>query len=520
MSADNAPPSKAPVPDLPNLSGIGGANADVLDELAELLAKHKLVPFFGAGISRQQLGVAGAELAREMAAQLSEPEDTLLSKVADDFADRLGEDALLVFLKRKLILSQFDDAKVPIHRLLVSLSLNLLYTTNQDNVFELVASHYGRHYRPITTLEDLSEWNPGEPALIKFHGSLDNASSLVFGTRSYAIRIKAADHPLDIRLRSDLLGKRLLFLGYGLQDENVTKLLVNIQRVFGGKMPPSYLLAFDYDASMDGFSAEYNVEVIDPRKLCPGVSTNAEAFERCLKYLCDATIKNQVSHGLEALFSDQQTNARVATEYEVAAVEKAVNDGDFDSALAVFRAVFDLTGIPTSLQQRVTNIFNRLVERTDANNDKHLDALLAALFNFRPPPQFAIQALASVMTIANRRRQQSGPDHFMYLPCPGIPDGFHPVAAALAVIRLRERGEQITDNFRTTAGWWFRGYDELEPKMTAMVKATIVEAWPGSKAAESPINRPMRLPFATKGFHAIAKELQEKMPKKFKDPEQ
>ena len=39
----------------------------VINEIAALLSQQKLVPFFGAGISRAHLGFAAAELAQEMA---------------------------------------------------------------------------------------------------------------------------------------------------------------------------------------------------------------------------------------------------------------------------------------------------------------------------------------------------------------------------------------------------------------------------------------------------------------------
>jgi hypothetical protein len=153
----------------------------ILDEMADLLADHKLVPFFGAGISRQHLGVAAADLAHEMARRLAASTDTPLSELADQFAERFGLEALLGFLREKLVVSTLDDAKVPAHRLLLSLSASLLYTPNQDNLFELTAAKYGRPYRRVVTLQDLSDAIPGERLLIKYHGDLDYPETLVFG---------------------------------------------------------------------------------------------------------------------------------------------------------------------------------------------------------------------------------------------------------------------------------------------------------------------------------------------------
>jgi hypothetical protein len=492
----------------------------ILDEMADLLSKHKLVPFFGAGISRPQLGFVAAGLARQMADQIGQMHSILLSEISDSFANTLGDVAFIGFLKEKLVLSHFDDAKVSAHRLLLSLSLNLLYTTNQDNLFELVAERYGRPYQRVVTLADLSNAIPGEPILIKFHGDPDVPSSLVFGKRSYEARIESKDHPLDIKLRADLLGKRLFFVGYSLQDENVGKLLLSVQNAFSGEMPPSYLLAYEYAPSMEELSRTYGIRIINPRQICPSAQTNEEAFERCLKALCDRTIKIQAGRGLDRLFRDDRINPRVAMEFEVEAVAKLVETGSFLDAVAGFRAVFDQTLVPISLQQVVTDIFSRLCQRADAAKDAEMAALKAALFNFRLPPQFSVQAMAAVMAACNHRPQRSGFfDDFGALLCPALPDNIRPVAAAIAITMIRDRQETITDNFRTLATSWFQGFQELDPKILDSVKATIPFAWSGTKASESPLNLP-RLPIRAKGFHEIMADLTVQLPQKFKSPQE
>jgi hypothetical protein len=164
----------------------------VIDEMAALLAQQKLVPFFGAGISRSHLGLAAPELAKEMADRLGiTSSEILLSEVSDTFIDKFGHDSFVDFLKSKLVVSTLDDAKASGHLLLLSLTPNLVYTANQDNIFELTAAKYGRPYRRIVTIDDLSEAVPGERLLIKFHGDTDVPSSLVFSGRSYQARMEA-----------------------------------------------------------------------------------------------------------------------------------------------------------------------------------------------------------------------------------------------------------------------------------------------------------------------------------------
>jgi hypothetical protein len=494
------------------------AVVSVLDEMANLLAQHKLVPFFGAGISRQHLGLAAAELAAEMAQQIGAVPETLLSDVADQFADKFGEKAFVDFLRSKLVVPQLDESKAPAHRLLLSLSLNLLYTTNQDNLFELVAQHYGRPYRRIVTLQDISDSPPGERRLIKFHGDTDVPESLVFSTKSYKKRMATNDNPLDIRLRSDLLGKQLLFLGYSFKDENVAKLLAYIQQVFAGHMPTSYLVAFEYDSSMEELAKKYGIRVIDPRQFVPDAKATADAFERFLKMLCDQTVVVQAQRGLDNLFSGGTINPRVVTDYEVNAVERAVETETFKVVLDAFVGAIGHSRVPESLQRRVTNAFTRLVARTDPANAEEMRALKAALFGLHLPPALAAEATAYIMAACNRRPMQDGFDEFISLACPALPDGANPVAAAMAVAILRERGEAITEGFRRLAQFWFEGSDEVPEQVRDNVRAMIQEAWSGSGGEYRPIHRPGFLP--RKGFHQILDGLMAQMPKQFRLPEE
>lgn len=492
----------------------------LMGEMADLLAKHKLVPFFGAGLSRQHLGVAAVELASEMAAEICRPSDVPLAEVADLFADERGEAAFVAFLNRKLVVTNFDERKAPSHRLLVSLMQNLLYTTNQDNLFELTAGRYGRNYRTVVTEHDLSESVPGEPLLIKFHGDTSVPESLVFGTRSYQKRMATEDHPLDIKLRADLLGKRLLFLGYSLRDENVAKIFDTVKRAFKGALPTSYLVAFDDDASLLATAREYQVKVIVPSRLFPTLPGSAEAFERFLQRLCDETRKRQVERGTKDLFSSGTINPHIATDFEIHSVAHAIENEPFDIALDEYRVTFDQTHVPEHLQQNVTELFVALVTRADPAAPRDMDAISAALFNFRLPPASALTATAAVMAACNRRPAAPGYDSYASLVCPALPAGTQPVAAAAAVAMLGERGEAITDNFRRLASSWFREYKNVPEEVMEQVVAMIKAAWPGNKEAQSPLHQKFPSLSRGKSFHEILGDLQRKLPKQLDNPKE
>ena len=490
----------------------------LVEEMADLLAKHKLVPFFGAGISRQHLGVDAAELAHEMADEINYPPETPLADVADAYAAVRGHAAFVDFLNRKLIVTELDERRVPSHRLLVSLMQGLLYTTNQDNLFELVAGKYGRKYRRVITVDDISESVPGEPLLIKFHGDTSVPESLVFGTKSYRDRMATQDHPLDIKLRSDLLGKRLMFLGYSLRDENVAKIFATVKRAFNGTLPYSYLVVFDDDPALIESASEYKVKVIVPQSLFPEAESNAEAFESFLHLLCGETRKRQAERGTVDIFSTGEINPHIVTDYEVRATVHTVRQESFETALDAFRMTFDASHVPEYLQQEVTDLFVELVNRADPTNPGQMDALSAALFNFRLPPAFALTATATIMAACNRRPAMQGYDSFGSLICPALPDGTIPVAAAAAVAILGERNEAITDSFRRLASWWFRGYDDVDENVKEQVVAMINAAWPRQHAAQSPLNRPFKSFGPVKSFHEILNDMREKLPKRPDSP--
>ena len=333
----------------------------IIMEIAELLASYKLVPFLGAGVSRRHLGLAAAELAQALSTEIGEPLETLLSTASDIYAARRGSDAFIAFLRERLLVDHLDEQKAPGHRLLLSLGPRLVYTTNQDNIFELTALKYGRPYRRVITIDDLSVAIPGEPLLIKFHGDLDVPASLVFGDQSYRDRMAEQDHPLDIKLRADLLGKRLLFIGYSLRDENVTKLLEAIRKAFRGTLPPSYLLAFDDDPELGAAAELFGIKVVVPRHLYPEAEDGALAFERCLVEICNATRRLQAQAGLENLISGGSINARMLTDYEFEALEASIAAGPFASAMNACRGTLDATVVPDYLHDRVVAAFGNLV---------------------------------------------------------------------------------------------------------------------------------------------------------------
>ena len=207
----------------------------MIDEIAASLAKHKLVPFFGAGVSAPQSGVLWRDLIDGLADEIGLPSDQRdnFLKVANRYVDARGDDALAEYLKARLLLDSFDDVKGWAHLFLVSLNAGVLYTTNQDNQYELASSKKGRPHRVIARIEDLATSTPMERLLIKYHGDLSHPETIIFSGRSYEARIADPRHFLNIRMLADLLAKGFLFVGYSFQDPNIHMLFRELMSAFG-----------------------------------------------------------------------------------------------------------------------------------------------------------------------------------------------------------------------------------------------------------------------------------------------
>jgi hypothetical protein len=129
-----------------------------------------------------------------------------------------------------------DDALrlSPIHAKLASLSrCNVFYTTNYDDFIERSLRLHGREPNAIAIEAHMGRTpvKSGSTCdVVKFHGDLNHPREMVLSESHYERRLKL-DSPMDYKLRADLLGRVLLFLGYSFRDWNVSYLfrLVNDQ---------------------------------------------------------------------------------------------------------------------------------------------------------------------------------------------------------------------------------------------------------------------------------------------------
>ncbi|HEY9775814.1 MAG TPA: SIR2 family protein [Planktothrix sp.] len=205
--------------------------------LAEAVAKKKVILFAGSGVSTSIGLPTSQQLLKRLAVELGlDPGEFVtmgeLRELAEYYTLEKGSLApLRGWLDVEWHSSDIDISKSPIHNLLLDLDFPIIYTTNYDRWLERAFEARQVPYTKITHVRDMINIKPQATQIIKFHGDFDDVNSLVFAESTYLERLEL-ESPLDIKLRADILGKSLLFLGSSLTDINLRFLLYKLAKLW------------------------------------------------------------------------------------------------------------------------------------------------------------------------------------------------------------------------------------------------------------------------------------------------
>jgi hypothetical protein len=435
-----------------------------IEEISSLASKHKIVPFLGAGCSLKHLNVDWDGICDKMKSQVSSDKAENID-VAQDYVAVKGRAALCDLLKEHLHTDEFIDEHGYSHLFIMSLGLKLVYTTNQDNVFEKCLEKYGRKYKKIAKLEDLSESTPGDCLYVKFHGDLESDETVVFTRDDYSMRMNKSNHFLDIRLRADLLGKRLLFVGYSFRDDNIKEILSEMFNVFDNEMPESYLIAYTYSEELENICSEYNIKVINPADYSDKTSAD-EAYELLLSQISQKTLNKKTADASKSLFSPTIPHSQyVISKIELNNLKSSIIENISDTSceeecIRKFRGLLDLALIPIDLEKEVLSIYIEICEKFSG---KEYQSLLGVCMHLRiSNPEFQVEFLAHTLVAFNK--------YAMIAPV-SLPAAFHmprfnnmdkrlePIAYARALEIISKQNIKICDNFKETIVCWSRFFD-------------------------------------------------------------
>lgn len=208
-------------------------------ELRSLYRAGRVIPFIGAGASMsfkwefrgdEVTGPSWRELVDEACELMNYPEPDLLRMRGSDlqileyFGLTKGSfSSLTNWLVRRMDPSDGELEDSTLHQTMASLDqCNLFYTTNYDDFIERSLRLCGREAVAITSEREMIT-NGDISQVVKYHGDFNRPEDMVLSERHYYRRMQF-DGPLDWKLRSDLLNRVLLFIGYSFNDMNVALL--------------------------------------------------------------------------------------------------------------------------------------------------------------------------------------------------------------------------------------------------------------------------------------------------------
>lgn len=243
-----------------------------LDRLRSAYRQGDVILFVGAGAS-QSLGLPPwSALADHMAGELGLQPQAFRDygshrALAEYFRLQHGSiGPLLHWMDREWHGGGIRVQDSRVHQLIVRARFRIIYTTNYDRWLEAAFDCHGEPYVRIVSVADLARIRPDVTQIIKFHGDFEDEASIVLDETSYFRRLEF-ESPLDIKLRADVLGRSVLFVGYSLADINIRYLFYKLARLWeasvpGMPQPRSYVFMPTRNPVQEAVLGQWGLEMI------------------------------------------------------------------------------------------------------------------------------------------------------------------------------------------------------------------------------------------------------------------
>jgi hypothetical protein len=233
------------------------------EQLLDLVRDRRVVPFVGAGFSFVAGFPGWIELLRHVCADVAPTDDfDAVVKSCSNDPLRIAEYLLVrsggnigpirhqMSSALRTPASFFSSAHVD----LANLHLPVIYTTNFDELIEETYRRLGLSVNTICNARDLALARRDTVEVVKFHGDLRYDDTLVLTESSFHSRLDL-ESPLDLKFRGDILGRSLLFIGYGFGDINVRaiwfKLMKLMRDVPLDERPASFIIRLRVDPVLE-----------------------------------------------------------------------------------------------------------------------------------------------------------------------------------------------------------------------------------------------------------------------------
>ncbi|HEX5420450.1 MAG TPA: SIR2 family protein [Gammaproteobacteria bacterium] len=274
-----------------------GRRADLIAALAGDVANGRAILFVGAGVSAQLGLPSWQQLIERLGEDLGFHADAFFS-FSNDFRSlaeyyRLEKGSirpLIEWMRREWTVSDESLRGSRAHRLIAELRFPLVYTTNYDCLLERAFALHAHKFNKTINARDMARADPSLPTIVKFHGDIEDGASLVVTETDYFRRL-SFEEPLDVKLKADMFGRSVLFLGYSLSDINLRLMLYRMRGMwldsgYERLQPRSYIFMPRPNPVQERISDSWGIAPIVGRS-----ADESEALLAFLENLCAAVAK-------------------------------------------------------------------------------------------------------------------------------------------------------------------------------------------------------------------------------------
>lgn len=173
-------------------------------------------------------------------------------------------------IERGVLGTNSNPALSTAHVELANLGAPQIYTTNYDDLLERTYRTLELPYSVVALPKDVARISTKDTQIIKYHGDLRHESTLVLTESAYYKRLDF-ESPMDLKFRSDLLGRSVLYMGYSFRDINIRliwfKLMQMMQDIPESDRRPSYIVRLEPNPVLDELYRDVGLRtiVLDPR---------------------------------------------------------------------------------------------------------------------------------------------------------------------------------------------------------------------------------------------------------------
>ena len=241
------------------------------ERLSQLISENKVIPFVGAGVSKDVKYKDGSNVFPNWEELLTSLSDNIVDeniklginsflkskkidylKIADMIEDELSINDFNKSLQKifKVDYNEIDEDSYSLAKAIWNLNTNLILTTNYDKVLHKSCKNKNFSFWDIQSVHEqgnLSRDGVTNPTVWHLHGIEDNVNDIILTSKKYnefyTKNSQDSKYKASLEtLRNTISSKSLLFIGFSLDDEFVINQINRTIEIFGGNTHEHYVL--------------------------------------------------------------------------------------------------------------------------------------------------------------------------------------------------------------------------------------------------------------------------------------